>query len=209
VRPAAHTMDTQQIVQDTPADALFVTDLKNYAHCARFPYFERCWYGVRPRTYMMDAGEEAHLEEKARARRRTLWAYGLPEGERLFQVRVYSPALNLVGVIDELVRAPNGIYHPVDYKLSERVTPSFELQIAAYALLVEAQFSAHVERGYLYLIGRRELHPVVIDADRRRAVIEAVTTIREYIEREQMPPPVAQRAKCRACEWRRFCNDVV
>lgn len=196
-------------VEDTPADALHVTDLKNYAHCARFPYFERCWHDVRPRTYMMDAGEDAHVEEKARARRRTLWAYGLPEGERLFQVRVYSPTLNLVGVIDELVRAPDGIFHPVDYKLSEKVTPGFELQIAAYALLVEAQFGAQVERGYLYLIGRRELHPVVIDARRRQAVIDAVTAVRAIVDGERMPPPVKERAKCRACEWRRFCNDVV
>ncbi|MGQ9910433.1 MAG: CRISPR-associated protein Cas4 [Candidatus Flexifilum sp.] len=196
-------------IHDAPTTTLHVTDLKNYAHCPRFPYFERCWQDVRPRTYMMDAGQEAHLEEKARARRRTLWAYGLPEGERLFQVRVYSPTLNLVGIIDELVRTPDGIYFPVDYKLSERITPGFELQIAAYALLIEAQFDTQVERGYVYLIGRRELHPVAIDQERRQAVIEAVTAIRAMAETEQMPPPIRERAKCRACEWRRFCNDVV
>lgn len=196
-------------LQDGPTTALHVTDLKNYAHCPRFPYFERCLQDVRPRTYMMDAGEEAHLEEKARARRRTLWAYGLPEGERLFQVRVYSPALHLIGVIDELVRTPNGIYLPVDYKLSEKVTPSFELQIAAYALLIETHFETRVERGYLYLIGRRELHAVVIDESLRQAVVEAVIAVRLMIDAEQMPPPVKERAKCRACEWRHFCNDVV
>lgn len=196
-------------ISDIPSDALHVTDLKNYAHCARFPYFERCLPDVRPRTYAMDAGEEAHEEERARARRRTLWAYGLPEGERFFQVRVYSAALNLVGVIDELVRSTDGKYHPVDYKLSERISPGFELQVVAYGMLVEAQYETQVERGYLYLIGRRELHPVELDASRRQRVIEAVKAIRQIVETERMPPPVAERAKCRACEWRRFCNDVV
>lgn len=196
-------------IHDAPTTTLHVTDLKNYAHCLRFPYFERCWQDVRPRTYMMDAGQDAHLEEKARAHRRTLWAYGLPEGERLFQVRVHSPKLNLVGIIDELVRTPDGIYLPVDYKLSEKITPSFELQIAAYALLIEDQFKTQVERGYVYLIGRRELHPVVMNENRRQAVVEAVRTVRTMVETERMPPPVKERAKCRACEWRRFCNDVV
>lgn len=198
----------ERAIADIPSDALHVTDLKNYAHCPRFPYFERCLTDVRPRTYAMDAGEEAHEQERARARRRTLWAYGLPQGERSFQVRVYSPALNLVGVIDELVHAPDGIYHPVDYKLSEKVTPGFELQVVAYGMLVEAQFGLPVERGYLYLIGRRELHAVALDVNRRLRVLDAVQAIREIARTERMPPPVAERAKCRACEWRRFCNDV-
>jgi CRISPR-associated exonuclease Cas4 len=107
------------------------------------------------------------------------------------------------------VRTPDGIYLPVDYKLSEKITPSFELQIAAYALLIEDQFKTQVERGYVYLIGRRELHPVVMNENRRQAVIEAVKAVRTMVETEQMPPPVKERARCRACEWRSFCNDVV
>lgn len=187
---------------------LNVTDLKNYAHCARFPFYEKCMPDVRPRTYLMDAGAEAHEQERARAKRRTLWQYGLPEGERQFNVRLTSAALGLVGVLDELVIAPNGVYHPVDYKFSQRTTESFALQIAAYALLIEETFNVVVPQGYLYLISERRLVTVGITPDLRAQVVEAVQAVRQMVEREAMPPPTRQRARCRACEWRRFCNDV-
>lgn len=196
-------------VIEVPGDAVRVTDLKNYVHCARIPFLENCLRDVRPRTYMMDAGEEAHDEEKARARRRTLWAYGLPEGERAFAVRVYSPALNLIGVIDELVRTPDGRFFPVDYKLSERVSEGVTLQIAAYGMLVEAQFGAAVQTGYAYLIDRRELQEITIDDGLRQAVRAAAAAVREMIAQERLPGAPRARSKCRACEWRRFCNDVV
>jgi len=193
----------------TPQPWLVVTDLKNYAHCPRIPYYEQCLPDVRPRTFAMDAGEDAHIEERARARRRTLWAYGLPQGERQFNVRLSDPTLGLIGIIDELVTTPDGVRLPVDYKLSEKVTESFALQVVAYAMLLEAAHGGVVPQGYVYLIGERRLHTIpVTDAD-RETVRLALAHIRQMVNDEAMPPPVAQRPKCRACEWRRFCNDVV
>lgn len=193
----------------TQIEWLVVTDLKNYAHCPRIPYFEQCMPGVRPRTYMMDAGDEAHIEERARARRRTLWAYGLPEGERQFNVRVADAELGLIGVIDELVTTADGVVLPVDYKLSQKVKESFELQIIAYAMLLEAVHGRTVAQGYIYFIGERRLHTVAVGDAGRAQVRAALDDIRQMTRREAMPGPVTQRAKCRACEWRRFCNDVV
>ncbi len=187
---------------------LNVTDLKNYVHCARFPYYEKCLPDIRPRTYLMDAGEEAHEEERARARRRTLWQYGLPQGERRFNVRLASDTLRLIGIIDELVAAPDGVFHPVDYKFSHRVTESFAVQIAAYAMLLEETYQCAVPQGYVYLISERRLLTVGITAALRQQVAEAVAHIRQMVEKEAMPPPTRVRARCRACEWRLFCNDV-
>lgn len=193
---------------DIPVDTLTVTDLKQHAHCPRFPFFEHCWPDVRPRTYKMDAGEEAHARERERARRRTLAAYGLPAGERLFNVRVASTELRLRGEIDELVITTEGVYLPVDYKLSTRVTESFQVQVAAYALLVEAQYNTCVTQGYVYLIMPRTLHPVAITEARREDVRRRVEEIRAIVAGERMPPPPPARAKCRDCEFRRFCNDT-
>lgn len=195
--------------QAGPVAWLMVTDLKNYTHCARIPYFERCLPGLRPRTYAMDAGDEAHIEERARARRRTLWAYGLPEGERAFNVRLTDPALGLIGVIDELVHTPDGRMLPVDYKLSQKVNESFALQIVAYAMLLEATYGITVAQGYIYLIGERDLRTIPVTEAGRAQVRAALDDIRTMTEREAIPPPVKERAKCRACEWRRICNDVV
>ena len=193
------------------SDDLTVTDLKQYTHCARFAYHENVLPEVRPRTYKMEAGEEAHVRERERARRRTLAQYGLPEGERHFNLRIHCPDLGLRGELDELVIAPSGVYLPVDYKLSTKVSDSFRVQIAAYALLVESRFKAEgarVETGYLYLIVPRSLHPVPITEALRTQVRASLTAIRDILRREQLPPPPRARAKCRDCEFRRFCNDV-
>lgn len=196
-------------IDEIPADALNVTDLKNFAHCQRIVYYEKCWPDVRPRVYAMDAGQDAHDAERARAKRRKLTMYGLPDGERRFNLRLYSPTLRLVGVLDELVIGPDGIYYPVDYKLSNKISLSFKWQITAYALLIEEHFGASVEAGFIFLLARRQLERVAITRKLRTNVTAALDQIRHLIRTETMPPPVTARSKCSVCEFRRFCNDVV
>jgi CRISPR-associated exonuclease Cas4 len=190
-----------------PSDYLIVTDIKDYVHCPRFVYYGGCLPAVRPRTYMMEAGKEEHERERERARRRTLRAYGLPDGERRFAQPVVSHTLRLVGQIDELVIAEGG-WIPVDYKLSDRASESFIMQVIAYALLVEETFGVTVTTGYVYLMVGRKLHPVPIPPDARAQIERICAAIRRAIDSEDMPPPPSARAKCRACEFRRFCNDV-
>lgn len=190
------------------SDLLTVTDLKNHAHCARFSYYEHCIPDVRPRTYKMDEGQEAHAEERARARRRNLSAFGLPAGQRVFDVRLQCDRLGLVGVVDEIVETPEGVVLPVDYKLSRRISESFRIQVAAYALLCESVYGVSVNQGYIYLISRRELHAVPLTAAYRQQIPQMLVAIRETARSEHMPPPTRSRAKCLDCEFRRFCNDV-
>jgi CRISPR-associated exonuclease Cas4 len=189
-------------------DYLTVTDLKNYAHCPRFTYYEHCLPDVRPRTYKMDEGSEEHERERERARRRTLRAYDLPAGERQFNVRVQCDTLRLRGEIDELVITPDGARMPIDYKLSRKVNESFALQLTAYAMLLESMHGTVVESGFIYLMTPRTMQPIPITAERRSAVQSAMIAARLIIAAERMPPPPKARAKCRDCEFRRFCNDV-
>lgn len=102
----------------------------------------------------------------------------------------------------------DGVYLPVDYKLSTRMSESFMVQITAYAMLVEAQFGVQVATGYIYLIGLRSMNPVPITMTRQTSIRQMLGAIREMVRHEQMPPPAKPRAKCTACEFRRFCNDV-
>lgn len=195
---------------DGQGDAMItVTQLKSYFYCQRIAYYETCLPRIRPRTYAMEAGQDAHEEERARARRRTLKAYELPVGERQFNVRIESSTINLRGIIDELVVTPEPKWFPVDYKLSETSSVSFEMQVVAYALLLEAVYQTQVTHGFIYLIGRRETLPVVIDASARQVVLDAIQQILKMRLSEVMPAPVTERTRCRACEFRRFCNDVV
>lgn len=59
---------------------------------------------------------------------------------------------------------------PVDYKLAERVAGLHQLQITAYALLLEEAHEKRVERGAIYLIGKRKQETVKITAALRATV---------------------------------------
>ncbi|NWG16533.1 MAG: CRISPR-associated protein Cas4 [Chloroflexi bacterium] len=189
-------------------DFFTVTDLKQYAYCARVIYYERCLPHVRPRTYKMDAGRDAHQEEQKRALRRSLAGYEVLQGERFFNVRLSSERLQLTGMMDEVVRTREGEVFPVDYKLAKQASAHYKLQLAAYAVLLGEAESVVVRRGFIYLIPRRKLIAVSITHDLCAQVETALLAIRTIVEREQMPEPAANPAYCTACEFRRFCNDV-
>lgn len=192
---------------DNP-DGFCVTDLKQYSYCPRVIYYERCLPGVRPRTYKMDAGRDAHEEEQKRAARRSLAGYDVLLGERRFNVRLYSERLQLTGEVDEVVRTNEGELFPVDYKLARQIGAHYKLQLAAYALMLGESEGVEVQRGFIYLMLTRRLIPLPMTAELYAAVETTLAALRTMIEREQMPPPAIKRTYCAACEFRRFCNDV-
>lgn len=184
-----------------------VTDLKQYAFCPRVIFYERCLPHVRPRTYKMDAGQDAHEEEAGRAAQRTLAAYGLPAGERCFDVRLVSPRLRLSGKLDELVKTGDE-WIPVDYKLAKAVGTNHRVQLAAYAALLEDVEGIPVRRGFIYLIPARKTVEVPMTAALREQLRAALEEVWTLVTREIMPPATSFRNSCPACEFRRFCNDV-
>jgi len=185
-----------------------VTDLKQFDYCARVVFYERCLPRVRPRTYKMDVGRDVHQDEQHRASRRSLAGYGLPAGERHFDVRLHSERLGLHGKLDELVISSDGDCFPVDYKLAKQVATNHRLQLAAYALLLEDMRDVRIERGYIYLMPTRKTVEVAITPKLRSAVETRLRDLQRMVETEAMPPPTDVRARCFDCEFRRFCNDV-
>ena len=74
---------------------LTVTDLKQWTYCPRVVFYQYCMPRLRPMTFKMEAGLEAHEDEKARERRRTGQLYGLTAAERIENVRIQSDTLGL------------------------------------------------------------------------------------------------------------------
>jgi len=192
---------------DPTQDDMTVTLIKQHTYCPRVVYFETCIPDVRPRTYKMDAGTEAHERERERASRRTLFAYQVPEGERRFDVRLRSPSAGVVGIIDEVVFTPEEII-VVDYKMSSWAGENHLMQLAAYAMLTSECYDRPANIGYIYLLNTKRFEKVVIDEALRNSVRETVKAVNRIRFEEYMPPPTKQRNKCATCEFRRFCNDV-
>jgi CRISPR-associated exonuclease Cas4 len=206
-----HSLDT---TTDAP-DAWWVrvTDLKQYAYCPRVTYYMYCLPNLRPKTYKMQAGIESQGRVTELEERRSLQAYGLSSGERHFHVPVRSTALGCVGQIDMVIETQEGGKRrliPVDYKLSRR-TPGrhFQLQVACYGMMLEEMYGVPVTEGFLYLIQSRKAERVAITKRLRREATLGIAAIRAMILSQQMPPATAHRGQCVACEYRRFCNDVL
>lgn len=184
-----------------------ITDLKQFIYCPRIFYYHTCLPGVRPVTYKMQKGIQAHESERVKAARRSLAMYDLPNGERQFDVAVVSETLRLSGQIDEVIFTEKTLI-PVDYKLARQGGEHFKVQLTAYALMLEEAYQTKIEYGFLYFIAKRKVERVPITPKLRTQVSQALAQMRQISENETMPAATTWRQCCADCEFRRFCNDV-
>ncbi len=192
-----------------------VTDLKQYTVCPRIVFYRYCLPKVRPVTVLMNEGIRQHEEEDEREERRSLRTYGLTQGERVPHLALRSERLGLSGRVDLAIAVPERSAAGteaivVEYKYSEqKAGPHFKLQLAAYALLLEEAWGLPVKRAFLYSIPLRKAEVITITPRLRASVLETVERIQQCIATEAMPAPPSNQGRCVACEFRRFCNDVV
>jgi CRISPR-associated exonuclease Cas4 len=161
----------------------------------------------------MEAGARAHERAEKRARRRTLAAYDLEEGERHFDVWLKSPILRLTGKVDLVIEAPRGESReliPVEYKQTRRrIGQHIRLQLAAYGLMLEEAWGGEVRRAFVYSLLKRKAESIRLGARLKQKVKDVVDEMHVMVEREAMPQPPRSRRQCVNCEFRRFCNDVL
>lgn len=199
---------------ETEAAYLDVTDLKQWHYCPRIVYYRYCLPQIRPITRQMQAGIRSHEDEAEREDRRSLRSYGLDGGERVFDIRFASAKWGVRGRLDLAIAVPDRAHGReaivVEYKDSEQAAGShFKLQLATYALLLEEAWSIPVRRGFFYMIPLRRAEPLAITPRLRQQVEQAIHDIQAAVVGERMPVAPNSRGKCVACEFRRFCNDVV
>ncbi|MCL5076336.1 MAG: CRISPR-associated protein Cas4 [Chloroflexi bacterium] len=196
-------------MSSTSLITLTVSDVKQYSYCPRVVYFTYCLPLRRPTTYKMAEGKLEHEHIAELEQRRSLKAYGLAEGERQFNVNLYSKRLELSGKLDMVIETAGEVI-PVDFKnTGGGVGLNHKYQLTAYALLVEDQWQKPVRRGFIYLAPQKKGQEVTITPNMRLFVKAALAKIRDMLERESMPPPTRRWARCVDCEFRNFCNDVV
>ena len=194
---------------DTPLLPLRVSDLKQFMYCPRVVYLQYVLPVERKVTHKMEHGHLEHLELNRLERRRKLVEYGLDEGERRFHVPLHSDRLGLTGVLDLLLVTPRG-YFPVEFKYSSRDPAlNHKYQLTAYAVLVEETFQRPVRTGFLYMAPGKRIHPVDITENMRLHLRRMMGAIRRMVAEERMPARARSRGRCRDCEYRRFCGDVV
>jgi CRISPR-associated exonuclease Cas4 len=209
-RPEPSPLPNYALLENTPF-TFRVIDLKQYVYCPRVLYYHTVLPQVRPITYKMAEGICEHQRAEAKEKRRNLRTYGLTEGQRYFNVALYSPNLNLSGEVDMVIDTGHEVI-PVDYKNAQRERPHYRLQLMAYGRLLEladAKEPPLVKRGFLYLIPQRRAVEIKFTPQLRRKLADVLQWMQAIAYKQQMPPPAARIAQCVDCEFRRFCNDVL
>ena len=196
-------------VDDAPALLhLAVSDVRQHVYCPRIPYFR---LGARvPFRFVTGAMQEGILEHQrteALEQRRSLRAYGLTDGERLFEVRLRSERLALGGRVDMVIcRAAEVI--PVEFKNSRAgLGLHHKYQLTAYATLVEDHFGLPVRRAFVYFIPLKQAQEVAITPAMRAYTKRVLNEIRTGVARERMPAGTRVLGRCRVCEFLPYCND--
>ncbi|MFQ5802027.1 MAG: CRISPR-associated protein Cas4 [Candidatus Methylomirabilales bacterium] len=187
---------------------LVVSDVKQYAYCARIPFYHYVLPVEKKPTFKMEHGKEAHQIIEALEKRRKFRAYGLDKAERIFNVWLRAAHLGLIGKLDLLLKTETECF-PVDFKYTQgRARRNHLLQLTAYGLLVEEAFQCQVGRGFIYLIPENDAVDCLITDELKAEARETVVKIHAMIQDERTPPPTPVRARCYDCEFQNYCADI-
>ncbi len=149
-----------------------------------------------------------HEVAAEREERRSLKAYRLSQGERQFNISLYSARLALSGKLDMAILTGNEII-PVDFKnTSGSVGLNHKYQLVGYALLLEDKWQKPVRRGFVYLVPQKKAEEIIITDNMRIFFKQTLAKIRKMIESESLPLPVRRKGHCTDCEFINFCNDI-
>lgn len=191
-----------------PLLELTVSDVRQYVYCPRIPFLR---LGLRlPHRFVtgaMQEGRLAHQQTQDLEHRRGLSAYGLQDGERVFDVALRSARLGLSGRLDLAIRRAREVV-AVEFKNSQaRLGLHHKYQVTAYAVLAEERFGLPARRAFVYFIPLKRAQEVPITPAMRAYTRRVLNAIRRDVERERLPQGTRVVARCRVCEFLVYCND--
>jgi CRISPR-associated exonuclease Cas4 len=164
--------------------------------------------GAGVATYKMNEGLRAQEMIEGLEMRRTLREYGLDAARREFGVWLKDEGLGLTGKLDLLLRGEREAA-VVEFKLTAgEVGENHRMQLAGYALLVEAVLGLRVPVAFVLRIPDNRVFEVPVTEEMRERVGEIVKAVAAMAKLEEMPEATDVRARCSECEYQNFCGDV-
>ena len=124
---------------------------------------------------------------------------------------LFHDRLGLVGKADAVEFEGNDIPYPVEYKHGSRhkradIAACDDVQLAAQAMCLEAMTGKPVEEGALFYAKSKRRRVVPVSADLRVRVEEVASAVRAMLDSGVLPPPTADRSRCRECSLKGICQ---
>lgn len=118
---------------------------------------------------------------------------------------VWSQRLNIAGFAD-FVEVEDEQMIPVERKHGQKGKwDNDAIQLCAQALCLEEMTDAAIPHGEIFYWRSRRRVTIRFDHSLRRATETAVHTAQALIDAGRIPPPIAERAKCKHCSLQPIC----
>ena len=120
------------------------------------------------------------------------------------EVKIESPSLGIKGRIDRVeIDNENKIFIPYELKTREgRIFYSDEIQLTAYAMLLEDQYNISIKEGVIESGSNKQ--KIKIKQENKERVLEIADNIRNLVE-DIEPQLPSNFNKCRNCGFRKYC----
>jgi len=127
----------------------------------------------------------------------------------LSELRLESPAYGLRGRVDRILvsRKDNSIV-PFELKSrEEKIFHSDEIQLTAYAMLLEDHYKINIPRGIIEVGNKRQ--EIEITNVNKDEVLKLANEIRNLQNPNTLPPPIQSNFnKCKNCEFKEACMSL-
>ncbi len=183
------------------------SDIIQYLYCPRFTYFEHVLRipQYEEKSYKAMRGRRLH-ESKSNINKNYLRnRIGVKEKYQ----EQYLTNHSLRGKVDEVLRLDDDTMAPLDYKFAQykdRIFNTYKTQLFCYAWLIEENFSAEVNRGYLvYTRSKNKLIEVPVSKNAKEKVKQAAKEIIAIINANRFPKATRYKKRCTSCTYRNIC----
>jgi len=125
----------------------------------------------------------------------------------LSEYKVLSEKLGLKGRIDRLMIKDIDEIIPFELKtrVSEKIWPSDEVQLTAYAMLLEEEYGRQITKGILESGNIK--HEMEITEKEKQKVVELIKEVHEVLENGRAKFP-SSFAKCQSCNFEEDCDKL-
>jgi CRISPR-associated exonuclease Cas4 len=202
-------------ISDIAESFVSVTDIKQYIYCPRIVYFDRVLHATPIFGSQQEDSKELHEDYVKKELRRKDAIYYSPEfvgAEKLLFNSLSSSSLGLQGSVDCIIKAVNGEYFPVEYKIMSsdkgRIHMQHKYQLVGYALLIEDSFGTLVRRGFVNYIPETLILQLEITLTMKSYVKRVLGHIKRIIKEEELPPIRVAKQKCTGgCGHKQTCQQ--
>jgi len=185
----------------------YPSQIIEYLYCPRYTYFE---YVLRipqqeDKFYKVQRGREIHdkkLEQNKAYLRKKI-------GVKHKYLDQYLGIEGLRGKVDEVLELNDGSFAPLDYKFAQwkdKVYETYKQQLFCYAVLIEKNFKAEVNKGFLvYTRSKHKLIEVNITSSDKNKIYHSMTEMTEIINKNKFPRATKYKKRCLNCTYRNIC----